>query len=175
ASTRTGPRIPASTTTGLRRPASARGPVRWRPPWRSSRTARSWWRGTRAPPMRTMTSPWRASRRTAASTRASALRATSPPTSAGGRSMYRGCDPEGRQDRGGGSSSDGTATLQTLARYLKNGQLDSSFNADGWLITDFGGTDNAAAVAIQPDGKILVAGDTEGGSQQVAVARYLAR
>jgi len=46
-----------------------------------------------------------------------------------------------------------------LARFDGDGSLDMSFSGDGKQITDFGaGTDStAAAVAIQPDGKILVA------------------
>ena len=53
-----------------------------------------------------------------------------------------------------------------VARYLTNGTLDTSFgpNGDGKIITDFGSSptkvslEGAEAVAIQPDGKIVVAG-----------------
>ena len=46
-----------------------------------------------------------------------------------------------------------------LARYLPNGTLDTTFGGDGRVITDFGGYTLANAVALQPDGKIVVAGN----------------
>jgi uncharacterized delta-60 repeat protein len=58
-----------------------------------------------------------------------------------------------------------------VVRYNPNGTLDQSFGGDGIVTTDLGSEfDDATAVAIQPDGKIVVAGDTE---QNVALARYL--
>ncbi|MFO0797743.1 MAG: FG-GAP-like repeat-containing protein [Gemmataceae bacterium] len=51
------------------------------------------------------------------------------------------------------------------------GALDPSFDADGLVRTTFGGTDTASAVAVQPDGKVVVAGLTTIGND-VAVARY---
>lgn len=45
-----------------------------------------------------------------------------------------------------------------LLRYNPDGSLDPSFDGDGVLITDLGGYDYAKALAIQPDGKIVVAG-----------------
>jgi len=56
-----------------------------------------------------------------------------------------------------------------LARYNHDGSLDSSFGSGGKLTTDFGGGDAAAAMALQPDGKIVLAG---GSSFRVALARY---
>jgi uncharacterized delta-60 repeat protein len=56
-----------------------------------------------------------------------------------------------------------------LARYHADGSLDTSFSADGILITDVGGIDQADAVAIQPDGKIVAAG---GSMADFAVVRY---
>lgn len=48
-----------------------------------------------------------------------------------------------------------------VVRYLPTGQLDTSFDVDGWRTTDLGGTeDRSRAVLIQPDGKIAVAGFT---------------
>ena len=38
------------------------------------------------------------------------------------------------------------------------GDLDVSFNGDGRQTTDFGGSDAGTAVAIQADGRIVVAG-----------------
>jgi uncharacterized delta-60 repeat protein len=67
-----------------------------------------------------------------------------------------------------------------LARYNTDGSLDASFGNSGRAITDFGGMeDQAAAVAIQSDGKIVVAGFTVTGATpagaiitQFALARY---
>jgi uncharacterized delta-60 repeat protein len=46
-----------------------------------------------------------------------------------------------------------------VARYNTDGSLDASFGAGGRVTTDFAGlADSATAIAVQPDGKILVAG-----------------
>src|SRR5215510_1372602 len=59
---------------------------------------------------------------------------------------------------------------------LGTGDLDTSFSGDGTVTTDFGGGrwDTAAAIALQADGKIVVAGSAvnSGGTSDVAVARY---
>jgi len=48
-----------------------------------------------------------------------------------------------------------------LARYLPDGSLDPSFGVGGLVTTDVQSSDDeAAAVAIQPDGRIIVAGST---------------
>jgi uncharacterized delta-60 repeat protein len=62
-----------------------------------------------------------------------------------------------------------------LARIDSDGSLDTSFSDDGKQITDFGaGTvSEARAVAIQRDGKILVAGSARAGAGwELALARY---
>jgi uncharacterized delta-60 repeat protein len=63
-----------------------------------------------------------------------------------------------------------------LIRYNTNGSLDTSFDGDGWLTTGFGASnvsDNGNAVAIQADGKIVVAGGSQNGSKtDFALARY---
>lgn len=57
-----------------------------------------------------------------------------------------------------------------LVRYNADGSFDNSFSGDGKLLTDFGGTDDrAAAIAIQADGKVILAGVSGG---KFAVARY---
>ena len=59
-----------------------------------------------------------------------------------------------------------------VARYRTNGSLDQTggFGVDGKLTTDFaGGSDFGYAVALQTDGKILVAGQS---GNDFAVARY---
>jgi uncharacterized delta-60 repeat protein len=58
-----------------------------------------------------------------------------------------------------------------LARYLATGALDTSFSGDGKVTTNFGGDDRAYAVALQSDGKIVVAGTS---NDNFALARYLA-
>jgi uncharacterized delta-60 repeat protein len=60
-----------------------------------------------------------------------------------------------------------------LARYTTAGSLDPSFSApDGKLTTDFGGVSFADDVAVQSDGKILVAGTDNAATGDFAVARY---
>ena len=44
-----------------------------------------------------------------------------------------------------------------VARYNTDGSLDDSFSGDGWRNVSFGFADFAEAVAIAPDGKIVVA------------------
>src|SRR5947209_5776224 len=57
-----------------------------------------------------------------------------------------------------------------LARYNPNGSLDSSFGSGGRVLTDFGLDDEARAVVLQADGKIVVAGGS--GGAFFALARY---
>ncbi len=62
-----------------------------------------------------------------------------------------------------------------LVRYNPDGSLDTSFDGDGKVTTDFGSTngESARSVALQPDGKIVVAGSINNSSQSdFAVARY---
>jgi len=73
-----------------------------------------------------------------------------------------------------GSGSVGTTRDFALARYYTDGTLDNSFSGDGKIITDFS-TDNdeGQSVAIQPDGKIVVAGYAQNGTNRdFAIARY---
>ena len=62
----------------------------------------------------------------------------------------------------------------TMARYNLNGSLDTSFDSDGKVSTDFdSANDRAQALAIQPDGKIVVAGFSNiGGENHFALVRY---
>ncbi|MEM7053064.1 MAG: hypothetical protein AAF446_00810 [Pseudomonadota bacterium] len=65
-----------------------------------------------------------------------------------------------------------------VARYLPDGSLDSDFGNQGLVVTDFNdGEDSANAIAIQPDGRLLVAGNAELSPEteaDFAIARYLA-
>jgi uncharacterized delta-60 repeat protein len=53
-----------------------------------------------------------------------------------------------------------------VVRLNKDGSLDKTFNKTGKLSADMGGSDQASAILLQPDGKILVAGrgDAKDGS-----------
>ena len=58
-----------------------------------------------------------------------------------------------------------------VSRYERNGALDPSFGAGGKVTTHFGGWENRAfAVALQGDGKIVVAGLTSGGPTGTDIA-----
>ena len=60
-----------------------------------------------------------------------------------------------------------------LARYNSDGTLDPAFGAAGKVATDFNsGDDLALAVAVQPDGKVVVAGLTSLSGGNFALARY---
>jgi uncharacterized delta-60 repeat protein len=57
-----------------------------------------------------------------------------------------------------------------LARYNIDGSLDTTFSGDGKVMTDFGfANDQASAVALQGDGKIVAAGVAD---EEFALARY---
>jgi uncharacterized delta-60 repeat protein len=57
-----------------------------------------------------------------------------------------------------------------VARYLADGSPDPSFSFDGLLKTDVGEAGSATAVAVQDDGRILVAGRA---TRRFVVVRYL--
>ena len=61
-----------------------------------------------------------------------------------------------------------------LARYSTSGSLDTTFGSGGKVTTVIGtGNDQAYAVAVQADGKIVVAGNSDNGSNiDLAVVRY---
>jgi uncharacterized delta-60 repeat protein len=59
------------------------------------------------------------------------------------------------------------------AVHAAPGELDRSFSADGGVLTDFGGFEEASAVVVQPNGKLVAAGIAfVGGSRDFALARY---
>lgn len=62
----------------------------------------------------------------------------------------------------------------TVVRYNPDGTLDNSFSVDGIVITSLGEyRDEPNAIAIQPDGKILIAGQSNNGANtDVALVRY---
>jgi uncharacterized delta-60 repeat protein len=62
-----------------------------------------------------------------------------------------------------------TASNVLLVRYNSDGSLDTSFGDAGKVISDFGGSESALGMALQPDGKILAAGAKDG---DAVLARY---
>ena len=71
-----------------------------------------------------------------------------------------------------GSSSGGN---YLIARYNTNGSLDTTFDGDGKISSNFGGTSWAARIALQSDNKLLVVGNAMIGTSygaQLTLARY---
>lgn len=60
-----------------------------------------------------------------------------------------------------------------IARFNPNGSLDTTFGTDGKVMTDFNGTiDEGFSIALQPNGKFVVAG-VANGQAQITLAPYL--
>lgn len=81
--------------------------------------------------------------------------------------------PDGRIIAAGVSNARGTYDF-AVTRHLPSGALDPSFGEGGVTITDFGKSwDWAYGLALQPDGRIVVAGSSDrSGSRDFALARY---
>jgi uncharacterized delta-60 repeat protein len=86
--------------------------------------------------------------------------------------------PDGRIVVAGAVCGVGTSRF-ALVRYRPDGSLDQSFGSGGVVTTAFGPSrDGANAVALQPDGKIVAAGFSNGsgpndiGTYDFALARY---
>jgi len=65
--------------------------------------------------------------------------------------------------------------LFRITRYLENGSIDESFGNDGSASTGFYYNDVVNSIALQPDGKIIAAGQTTTSSTNIrafALARY---
>jgi RHS repeat-associated protein/uncharacterized delta-60 repeat protein len=78
-----------------------------------------------------------------------------------------------------------TANNFVIARYNADGSLDDMSASDstsgdrfgpastpGRVVTDFGATETVHALAVQPDGRFVLAGTTNGGGVNFALARY---
>ena len=65
----------------------------------------------------------------------------------------------------------GTFYDVALVRYNSNGTIDQSFGENGIVTSNFNKDDNVYAIAIQDDGKIVIAGNNQ--SQYFLIARYL--
>jgi uncharacterized delta-60 repeat protein len=81
--------------------------------------------------------------------------------------------PDGKLVAAGYSYTGGNSDF-ALARYNPNGTLDPTFGTGGTVTTDLGSPyDSARALALQSDGKLVVAGYMDGTSQSAfALARY---
>src|ERR1051325_2746539 len=67
--------------------------------------------------------------------------------------------PDGKIVAAGGTDNLGNFTGDfALARYNKDGSLDTAFGSDGKVTTDFTVFDQVNALAIQPGGKIIAVG-----------------
>ncbi|MEH2049311.1 DUF4347 domain-containing protein [Nostoc sp.] len=73
-----------------------------------------------------------------------------------------------------GISNNGTNNDFAIVRYNSNGTLDTSFNTTGKITTDFNSNDDSGySITVQADGKILVAGDSNNGTNNdFAIVRY---
>lgn len=72
----------------------------------------------------------------------------------------------------GGFAFNGADNDFAVARYNMNGSLDSTFDTDGRQTTNFGDNDNAFTLAIQGDGKIVMAGLSVGPNNNFGMVRY---
>jgi uncharacterized delta-60 repeat protein len=72
------------------------------------------------------------------------------------------------------AGADNLTNSVILVRLLPNGQMDPSFGSGGMATTPFpGGFGEARAVALQPDGKIVIAGEAKGAANgDFLIARY---
>ncbi|MFH1117022.1 MAG: VCBS domain-containing protein, partial [Pseudomonadota bacterium] len=95
---------------------------------------------------------------------------TTPVGDANGRAMAVAIQADGRIVAAGYSSEPGDNFA--VVRYNDGGSLDTSFSGDGKVTSVNFGRDSGEAVAIQPDGKIVVAGTAKDLNCDFAVARY---
>ena len=82
--------------------------------------------------------------------------------------------PDGKILEAGYTNLGGTRDFVVVRRTSPQGVLDSTFGSgSGKVLANFGGMDTASSMALQPDGKIVVAGyTTAGGTHDFAVARF---
>lgn len=76
----------------------------------------------------------------------------------------------GSVDGGGGSLLDVDGDQVALLRLTAAGTLDATFGQNGVAVVDLGGADRARSVLLQPDGRIVLSGNS---GSQVALVRYL--
>jgi uncharacterized delta-60 repeat protein len=85
--------------------------------------------------------------------------------------------PDGKIVAAGTSKHATTNWDFAVARFNPDGSPDTTFSGDGFLTADLSGSygdERAYAVAVQPDGKIVVAGFMDAGPNEAfAIARYM--
>jgi len=86
--------------------------------------------------------------------------------------------PDGKIVAGGQASKGGGLSEFAVARFTSLGILDTGFGTGGVVTTSFGNADSVVALALQADGKIVAAGNSQSvttpGVDSFAVARYTA-
>ena len=88
-----------------------------------------------------------------------------------GQALAIALQPDGRVVAAG-EACDASSCDFALARLNPNGSVDTSFDADGMVLTDLsGGDDLATSLAVQADGKIVAAGIVSPNGD-VLLARY---
>jgi uncharacterized delta-60 repeat protein len=84
--------------------------------------------------------------------------------------------PDGKILVGGYTYTDTNDVDFVVARYNTDGSLDQTFGVEGAATADFGATrDDGAAIALAPDGKVVVVGSTldlQTNNNDIAVARF---
>src|SRR5262249_43011914 len=69
--------------------------------------------------------------------------------------------PDGKIVAGGATAGIGTARADALVyRLTANGSLDATFGRNGTVTLDSGGVEQVLGLAVQPDGKLVLAGST---------------
>ncbi len=94
----------------------------------------------------------------------------------GSRAKALAIQPDGKIVVAGTTATPSASDNFALVRFTSNGSIDTSFGSNGRVSTDFGRgrADRATAVVLQPDGKIVVGGETSNPStvRDFALARY---
>ena len=98
--------------------------------------------------------------------------AVAPPT--GGGSAYALAIQGDGKVVAVGDSGSGNGDFAVM-RLLEGGGADPNFGSSGWVTAGVGSFDSAAGVAIQPDGKIVVAGCglVNGDTRQLVAMRFM--
>jgi uncharacterized delta-60 repeat protein len=81
--------------------------------------------------------------------------------------------PDGKLLIGGDTTSLAGAGDMLVGRVNPDGTLDTTFGTMGWANPDFGGNEFGRAIALQPDGKILLAGNSESTSASALIVARL--
>jgi len=95
-------------------------------------------------------------------------KAVAPPLGYWDQATAIALEPDGKIIVVGSVSVAKHGTQLGLMRYLPNGRLDTEFGTGGTVLTNFAVLGDPA-VALQPDGKIVVGGSSDG---DFALARY---